>query len=68
MNAFVKTFKNLLFGFKGTLIYCPDCTSANVTYGKITNTLSDSQLKQVYPVKCNDCSAEGYITEKWNKL
>ena len=50
-----------MFGFEGTLIYCQKCKSPKVSFGKIVKL----DKTETYPVKCNDCGAEGIVSETW---
>jgi len=60
-----KRISNFLFGFSGTLIYCPFCGSAHVKFGKSQIALQDDKHKETYLVKCKNCGAVGQIHEGW---
>ncbi len=65
MTKWIRLFANKLLGVKGTLIYCPKCRSANVSFGETTLTKHIIGTNETYAVKCTDCNAEGIITECW---
>lgn len=61
-----KKIKNLLFGFTGTLIYCPYCKSPHVrTVGKSTIVEKDGEWYETYNMQCKDCKSKAKMYEVW---
>lgn len=65
MKSWIKRLNNWLFGFTGTLIYCPKCKSSRVKFGEITKNEGIVGNMETYPVTCLDCGAEGIVSETW---
>lgn len=65
MKIFINKIKDILFGYKATFIYCPKCKSKNVAFGEIILVQQEMGMTETYPVMCNTCEAQGYITETW---
>ena len=60
-----KLLTKLMIKKQGTLIFCPYCKSANVSFSESTISKSQYFLAEQYKVKCNDCLSKGFVTESW---
>lgn len=64
----VLTFlKDVLFGYKGTAIYCPYCHSYKVHPITDSKIQSDGQWHETYKLECGKCHSIADMTEIWDK-
>jgi len=64
---FNSILKKLLGSYKGTIIYCPNCKSAETTYFNWIHKNEGNVKIDEYNIQCNNCGAMGVVREVWGK-
>jgi DNA-directed RNA polymerase subunit RPC12/RpoP len=64
-SIIIKISKQLLGSYKGTIIYCPYCGSAETEYYDLIHEDKGCFKTDNYKIKCKSCGAKGLVKEVW---
>ena len=62
----MKIAKRLLFGLRGTFLYCDKCNSMFTKFYNVQKVTKDNNVIVAYTVECLMCGAKAEVTEDWD--